>query len=555
MNLRVILFLLVVVVLFLCVTGAKVKSKNMQKLVKCSVPLVLFVALMLCMSKTVEPYCDSTAVVAALNNKETGAGPGATITLTPDDIAAVTAAVRQDLQGGVVYGYNGLGTAGGDQLAAIRDMIGGGSNVDIIPSDELSNYADCTGDNLKPVLDWACSNGGGSDGANCEEEWPTNRMVWGIVQGEIGATSSGIAYSDITAAAELNETQCKRAVNTQYCNDLTTAVVGAIGSANVAGGAPPGGGGGVTGGGGGVTGGGGGVTGGGGGGGGTTSGLPSRGTVTTGNTCSIDTDCANPSETCNSDTVATLFGGTAVQWTCGAGVGGGGGAGAAGAAGAAGGGADCTGAPPPISGATYEENLPPTSTTASGHYTCQVSGVETRVSCDNTTNPGTPSWTQWETGHFMDAGGIPLSQTLCPGVVGENCSSSSDCVSNNCQNMVCDHPREFDLTLSCDDPLDLPPAITDGAWVEGTVGNGVRMATLECNDDAHQAEQDQNMIMCLNGNRHWLTPALTPAVPVPCLPNSGGGAGGGGAGHGEYCAAAGDCASNTCLMNSCAGGH
>jgi hypothetical protein len=54
----VILFLLAVVVLFLCVTGAKIKNKNMQKLIKCSVPLVLFVALMLCMSKTVEPYCN-----------------------------------------------------------------------------------------------------------------------------------------------------------------------------------------------------------------------------------------------------------------------------------------------------------------------------------------------------------------------------------------------------------------------------------------------------------------------------------------------------------------
>ena len=58
MNFKVILFLLAVVVLFLCVTGAKVKNKNMQKLVKCSVPLVLFVALMLCMSKNVEPYCE-----------------------------------------------------------------------------------------------------------------------------------------------------------------------------------------------------------------------------------------------------------------------------------------------------------------------------------------------------------------------------------------------------------------------------------------------------------------------------------------------------------------
>ena len=29
----------------------------MQKLIKCSVPLVLFVALILCMSKNVEPYC------------------------------------------------------------------------------------------------------------------------------------------------------------------------------------------------------------------------------------------------------------------------------------------------------------------------------------------------------------------------------------------------------------------------------------------------------------------------------------------------------------------
>lgn len=59
MNLRVILFLVAVVVLFLCVTGTKVRDKNMQKLVKFSVPIVLFVALMLCMSKNVEPYCES----------------------------------------------------------------------------------------------------------------------------------------------------------------------------------------------------------------------------------------------------------------------------------------------------------------------------------------------------------------------------------------------------------------------------------------------------------------------------------------------------------------
>jgi hypothetical protein len=78
MNLRVILFLLVVVVLFLCVTGAKIKNKNMQNLVKCSVPLVLFVALILCMSKTVEPYCDLNAtgtgvdtLINALNDPTT----------------------------------------------------------------------------------------------------------------------------------------------------------------------------------------------------------------------------------------------------------------------------------------------------------------------------------------------------------------------------------------------------------------------------------------------------------------------------------------------------
>lgn len=61
MNLRVILFLLAVVVLILCVTGAKVKNNNMQKLIKCSVPLVLFMTLILCMSKNVEPYCDVPA--------------------------------------------------------------------------------------------------------------------------------------------------------------------------------------------------------------------------------------------------------------------------------------------------------------------------------------------------------------------------------------------------------------------------------------------------------------------------------------------------------------
>ena len=58
MNLRVILFLLAVVVLILCVTGAKIKNNNMQKLIKCSVPLVLFMTLILCMSKNVEPYCN-----------------------------------------------------------------------------------------------------------------------------------------------------------------------------------------------------------------------------------------------------------------------------------------------------------------------------------------------------------------------------------------------------------------------------------------------------------------------------------------------------------------
>jgi len=68
MNFKVILFLLAVVVLFLCVTGVKVKNKNMQKLVKCSVPLVLFVALMLCMSKTVEPYCGSPSKLDEFTN-------------------------------------------------------------------------------------------------------------------------------------------------------------------------------------------------------------------------------------------------------------------------------------------------------------------------------------------------------------------------------------------------------------------------------------------------------------------------------------------------------
>lgn len=68
MNLRVILFLLAVVVLILCVTGAKIKNKNMQKLIKCSVPLVLFTALILCMSKNVEPYCSApTAAITTFN--------------------------------------------------------------------------------------------------------------------------------------------------------------------------------------------------------------------------------------------------------------------------------------------------------------------------------------------------------------------------------------------------------------------------------------------------------------------------------------------------------
>jgi len=58
MNLKVILFLIAVVVLILCVTGFKNKNKGMQKLIKISVPLVLLIALVLCMSKTVEPYCD-----------------------------------------------------------------------------------------------------------------------------------------------------------------------------------------------------------------------------------------------------------------------------------------------------------------------------------------------------------------------------------------------------------------------------------------------------------------------------------------------------------------
>jgi len=57
MNSRVIIFLLAVVVLILCVTSANIKNKNMGKLVKYSVPIVLFVALIMCMSKTVEPYC------------------------------------------------------------------------------------------------------------------------------------------------------------------------------------------------------------------------------------------------------------------------------------------------------------------------------------------------------------------------------------------------------------------------------------------------------------------------------------------------------------------
>ena len=60
MNFRVILFLLAVIVLILCASGAKIKNKNMQKLIKCSVPIVLFIALILCMSKTVEPYCEFT---------------------------------------------------------------------------------------------------------------------------------------------------------------------------------------------------------------------------------------------------------------------------------------------------------------------------------------------------------------------------------------------------------------------------------------------------------------------------------------------------------------
>lgn len=70
MNLRVILFLLAVVVLILCVTGAKIKNNNMQKLIKCSVPLVLFVALMLCMSKNIEPYCEAprTTVIDKYND-------------------------------------------------------------------------------------------------------------------------------------------------------------------------------------------------------------------------------------------------------------------------------------------------------------------------------------------------------------------------------------------------------------------------------------------------------------------------------------------------------
>lgn len=59
MNLKVILFLLAVVVIFLCLAGKKVKNKNMKKLLTCTVPIVLVIALAICMSQnTVEPYCN-----------------------------------------------------------------------------------------------------------------------------------------------------------------------------------------------------------------------------------------------------------------------------------------------------------------------------------------------------------------------------------------------------------------------------------------------------------------------------------------------------------------
>lgn len=441
MNLRVILFLLAVVVLFLCVTGAKIKNKNMQKLVKCSVPLVLFVALMLCMSKTVEPYCDSTEVVNALNAKAAAAGEVgiSRIELTIDDDNAVMSAIN--MNGTPYYGYspNDLGTAGGDKLGPVRSIISGGSDVDIISSNDNTNYAACTGNNLKPVLDWACSGGGGSDGQTCAEEWPISIMAWNFVQGEIGATASGITYSEIGEVQGLDSTQCKKAVNAQKCNALTTGVVSAIESATLHGcndplyveynqniladnadpeacqsfasvdqaiaagqaTTDPS----------------------------ITGGVRSyscvgTGTATDGGSCSgisdvieccgtIDCDYVSQDGTINICDAAAATGGQSGQS---------GGTGGTGQSGGTGGQStvdpDCMDPPPTISGATYETKLPQaTADAATGLYTCAgIGGAKTYVGCDNTT--GTPIWAHHSS---MATSGALLSSELCTEVDVERC--------------------------------------------------------------------------------------------------------------------------------------
>jgi len=211
--------------------------------------------------------------------------------------------------------------------------------------------------------------------------------------------------------------------------------------------------------------------------------------------------------------------------------------------------ADCTDAPPSIPGATFVMRPPDASADAANAlYTCTDTQAETYVNCENTSNPGTPSWTL----HLplSSTHGAALNRNLCGTGGGGGgggggttlrpiCTSDSDCTTAGETCITYTDPFRTGVSvqrcgtdpnagggggtgggggnLSCA-PGDPVPTISNGVWNErrfGDTGARNRMATLQCDAGANAADPNHNIILCLNGN--WVTPEGDAPLPNPCI--------------------------------------
>ena len=259
MNLKVILFLIAVVVLFLCVTGFKSKNKGVQKLTKISVPLVLLITLVLCMSKTVEPYCDVKgrrdmdnlsrvkAIMARSNDdpaKVALIGSMETVTrenpLTPAREGGKIGYNPSELQvNGQGVDPNSVFSATGSKHSIERD-----SSCEVLWTDasisDLSTYYDRSGPGGRDAV----SGGNSPNAPNIEEmcnigptfddqfskitDWPggTQPGWWGEWQ-----TNDPSTFSDVDEWEDQLGNICNVCANTGSCSEFESRIAAALAAA------------------------------------------------------------------------------------------------------------------------------------------------------------------------------------------------------------------------------------------------------------------------------------------------------------------------------------